>query len=444
MYIQMARGVILANSTKWNCVGLLGAYNGVLGPSPGNFGVAAHQRQPRSAEDKRRTCYVALSAGFLCVCRQFGTYCRAPADDHSFHSGVQESLEHAAELHVHRPGRARQDLTLESCAQGAPEEVESIFYSSVLERTVSNAQLRRFISHLRPGQHALALAAVNGVRRAGLRLNALTHEVLLEHLIASGQLKASMALHEEMMRTHMLPTSRTYALMMELCLERGAASSCEKLFQDMQKKGMRPSIRNYELLISAYAETSPPQWEKAIAVFDKISTLRHLHPSAETYNALLRVYLNMRPFDWRVVYNCYYELRHHDPPIKLEWESYELVRAALTKGNAGWFRRLSTFCDAWLTITPMFTVQWMKGVMVYLVLMIIFKSIISTLITAVLTAAGSVEKTSSLESKGKCRFFAPASVSEIFTPIHIITTAFYNTTLEHTMPLANGLAFGAR
>lgn len=282
--------------------------------------------------------------------------------------------------------------TLSSCKERSPEEVEGLFFASVKARTVSNAQLRRFIQQLTPGQHALAIAAVQGSRRAGLRLNALTHEVLLESLIASGQLKASMALHQEMMRSHMVPTARTYALLMELCLERGLSTSCETLFEDMHKKGMRPSMRNYELLIAAYAEHDPPQWEKAIALFDSVSRQRYLRPTAKTYNALMRVYLNMRPFDWRVVYNCYYELRHHDPPITLEWESYELVREALVKGHAGWFRRISTFCDAWLTTTPMFTVRWMQGVMVYLVIMVIFKSILSTLITALFTATESQAK----------------------------------------------------
>lgn len=269
----------------------------------------------------------------------------------------------------------------------SPQELEQLFYTSVVTRTVSNAQLKRFLSQLAPGQHTHALAAVNGAKRAGLRINATTFEVLIEHLIASGQLKASLSLHQEMQRCHLIPTPRTYALLMDMCLDQGLPSSCESLFSDMSRKGIRPSIQNYELLLSAYAVHNPPKWEKAIALFDKVSTQRHLRASAKTYSALMRVYLNMRPFDWRVVYNCYYELRHHDPPIRLDWESYELVREALVKGNAGWFRRLSTYCDAWLTITPMFTAQWMKGVLVYIVIMIAFKSIISSLFSAFLTSA---------------------------------------------------------
>lgn len=273
------------------------------------------------------------------------------------------------------------------CGGLSAAEVEDLFYNSVCARTVSNAQLRKYLSGLKPGEHAVALAAVKGARRAGLRLNALTYEVLLAKLIESGQLKASLALHDEAMRSHhVLPTPRAYSLLMELCLFRGSPESCEKLFSDMRKKGTRPTISNYELLISSYAETTPPQWEKAIQVFDRVKTQRFLHPSAKTYNALLRVYLNMRPFDWRVAYNCYYELRHHDPPIPLEWESYLLVSEALRKGHAGYFRRVSTFCDAWLTTTPMFTVRWMKGVAVYLLAMLLLKSVIGSILTVFLAA----------------------------------------------------------
>lgn len=279
-------------------------------------------------------------------------------------------------------------LTLETIKKEcSPQEVENLFYTSVVNRTVSNAQLKRFLSCLAPGQHAQALAAVQGAKRGGLRLNAITFETLVEHLISSGQLKAALALYQEMLRTRLIPTPRTYSLLMDLCLEQGLPLSCENLFYDMSRKGIRPSIHNYELLLSAYAVYNPPQWEKAIALFDKVSTQRYLRASAKTYSALMRVYLNMRPFDWRVVYNCYYELRHHDPPIRLDWESYELVREALIKGNAGWFRRLSTYCDAWITITPMFTVQWMKGVMVYIVIMIAFKSIVCSIFSAFLTSA---------------------------------------------------------
>lgn len=266
----------------------------------------------------------------------------------------------------------------------SPEEIENLFKHSVEARTVSNAQLRKYISKLSPGQHALALAAVRGSKAGGLQLNPLTHEVLLEKLIESGQLKASMTLHDELMRTHMTPTSKTYSLLMKMCLDRGLASSCEKLFDDMHKKGLRPSIDNYELLISAYADQNPPQWEKAIAIFDKITSQRYLQPSAKTYNSLMRVYLNMQPFDWRVVYNCYYELRHHDPRIPLEWESYELVKEALVRGRAGRIRRISTYLDAWVTITPLFTVMWVKGFLVYVVIFLIFKSTVGTLLNALL------------------------------------------------------------
>lgn len=279
--------------------------------------------------------------------------------------------------------RGNGELTLSTIKdEFTPEELEEIFYISVVARTVSNAQVRRFLTQLSPGQHAQALAAVQGAKRAGLKLNASTLEVLVEKLIASGKMKETLALYQEMLRTRVVPTPRTYALLMDLCLEQGLPSSCEDLFSDMSRRGIRPTIENFELLLCAYAMHNPPHWEKAVALFDKISTQRHLQLSAKVYSALMRVYLNMRPFDWRVVYNCYYELRHHDPPIRLTWESYQLAREALVKGNAGWFRRISTFFDAWVTITPLFSPEFFKGMMVYVAVMFVLKSIICSIITA--------------------------------------------------------------
>lgn len=149
----------------------------------------------------------------------------------------------------------------------------------------------------------------------------------------------------------------------------------------MQKKGMRPSIQNYELLLLSYAEQAPTQWEKAISLFDKINTKRFLKPTAKTYNALMRVYLGMKPFDWRVVYNCYYELRHHKPRIALEWESYELLREALLKGQAGYFRRTISFLDAWITITPPFCWEWMKGLLIFTSGFYLFKTVLAGILS---------------------------------------------------------------
>lgn len=275
-------------------------------------------------------------------------------------------------------------VSLGECARLPIADVEEVFFSSVAARTVSNAQLKRFFQLLEGNQYELAQAAARGAVRGGLVLNPFTLEALMEKLIAAGQLKASLTLYEDMIRSRTVPTVRTYNLLMEVCVERNLFASCEKLFNDMKRKGLRANAEAYELMITACAE-EPVQLEKAIELFDSMCALRYLTPTAKTYTALMKVYLNMKPFDWRVVYNCYYELRHHQPPIKLEWDSYLLVGSAMKSGRAGWFRRWTTYCDAWLTTTPMFTVRWAQGVLVYLLVMIAFKSIIGTLITAVMS-----------------------------------------------------------
>ncbi|GET89419.1 hypothetical protein, conserved [Leishmania tarentolae] len=256
-----------------------------------------------------------------------------------------------------------------------PAEVEEAFACSVQARTISNVQLRRYIDHLPPKDYSLALAAVKGAKDAGLRISASTYEALLSSLMSGGQLRASMELYQFMIKQHMSPTPNMYAALMEMCLQRGMPKACQSLFEDMQKRGVRPSNHNYELMITSLSTEVPPQWIRAIHLFDKISRERKSRITAKTYNALMRVYMNMDPFDWRVVYNCYSEMRNRRPRVPLEWESYLILREALRKGRAGYVRRGIAYVDAWIAVTPLYSWNFLMGAMVYLTFMMVLKSI---------------------------------------------------------------------
>ncbi|KAG5501817.1 hypothetical protein JKF63_04086 [Porcisia hertigi] len=261
-----------------------------------------------------------------------------------------------------------------------PEGVEEAFACSVQARTVGNLHLRRYIDHLPPKDYALALAAVKGAKAAGLRVNASTYESLLASLMNGGQLRASMELYQLMITQRMTPTPNTYAALMELCLQRGMSKACQLLFDDLQKRGVRPSVQNYELMITSLSMEVPPQWRRAIEVFDKISRERKSRITAKTYNALMRVYMNMNPFDWRVVYNCYCEMRNRRPRVQLEWESYLILSEALRKGRAGYVRRGMAYMDAWIAVTPLRSWNFLTGAMVYLALMMLLKTLAGYLV----------------------------------------------------------------
>jgi pentatricopeptide repeat protein len=258
-----------------------------------------------------------------------------------------------------------------------PAEVEEAFACSVAARTVSNVQLRRYLERLTPKDYALGLAAVKGAKSAGLRINAHSYEALLKCLMEGGQLRASMELYQQMMRQNMTPTQNMYAALMELCLQRDMPRQCQTLFNDLQRRGLQPSTRNYELMITSLSTEVPPQWERAIEVFDKIAGERHSRVTAQTYNALMRVYMNMDPFDWRVVYNCYTEMRERRPRIRLEWESYLILREALRKGRAGYVRRAVAYFDAWVAVTPLRSWNFFLGAIVYFGIMMVMKSLLS-------------------------------------------------------------------
>ncbi|KAG5476632.1 hypothetical protein CUR178_03805 [Leishmania enriettii] len=261
-----------------------------------------------------------------------------------------------------------------------PAEVEEAFACSVRARTVSNVQLRRYIKRLPPKDFSLAVAAVKGAKAAGLRVSASTYEVLLASLMNAGQLRASMELYQLMIKQRMTPTPNTYAVLMEMCLQRGLPQACQSLFDDLQKRGVRPSAQNYELMITSLSTEVPPQWTRAIDIFDKISRERKSRITAKTYNALMRVYMNMDPFDWRVVYNCYNEMRNRRPRVQLEWESYLILSEALRKGRAGYVRRGMAYMDAWIAVTPLRSWSFFMGAGVYLAFMMVLKTLVAYLL----------------------------------------------------------------
>ncbi|KAG8341185.1 hypothetical protein TRVL_07985 [Trypanosoma vivax] len=258
------------------------------------------------------------------------------------------------------------------------EQVESTFHHSVRARTIGNLQLRQYIQRLEPRDHALALAALRGAQSGGLRVDIRTNEVALSKLMEGGQLQASMELYQQMLRGRLTPTASTYATLMNMCIQRDMPAACQKLFDEMLKRGRAPSTENYEMYITSLAMENPPKWAKAVEVFDRLSRDRGgRHLTAATYDALMRVYLNMTPFDWRVVYNCYYEMRTRKPAIQLRWESYQLVAEALRRGHAGWVRRFMTYLDAWFTVTHFRSWEFAMGFLVYIGAMFALKGIIS-------------------------------------------------------------------
>lgn len=259
-----------------------------------------------------------------------------------------------------------------------PGEVQEAFRSSVAARTVSNAQLRRYLERLEARDWALGMAAVRGAQVGGLSLTPPTYEVLLQLLMSSGQLKSGMDLYLGMIQQRMTPTAKSYAALMTLCLQRDIPEAALRLFKEMQQRGMKPQLENYELAMLALARQDPPQWKLAIEIFDKLSTGRNSAVNARTYNALMQVYMHMRPFDWRVVYNCYHEMRtRRNPLIHLEWSSYAILREALILGRAGRLRRLLAYADAWLCTTALWSRDFFAGVACFFAVTMVVKLLIS-------------------------------------------------------------------
>ncbi len=247
--------------------------------------------------------------------------------------------------------------------------VRVAFENSVKARTVGNASVARYIRSLEGTEYALAEAAVAGSRQGGLRIDAATHEALLEKLVDGGQLRTAMETYRDMIRSRITPTANTYALLMRLCGDRNSHTAVMTLFEEMQRRGVQPTSDAYETVLTSIANTQPVQWQIAVEIFDKLAAKNPKLLNVRVYNGMMRVYNNMTPFDWRIVYNCYFELRskHSKGTHFITWESYDLVARAMHRGRAGWYRRSLTFVDAWFNMANIRSWAFWRGALIFVV-----------------------------------------------------------------------------
>lgn len=239
------------------------------------------------------------------------------------------------------------------------------YKDAVEKRIVGNASLRRLIKNLHTSQYQHAVEAIEGAKLGGLVIDSDTCEIYLSMLLDAGQLKQAMDSYHYMLQNRVCPNTKSYNQLMTLCLEKQSWSSALSLFTEMQRRGRQPDVESYESALTAIALQDPPNWEKAVEIFDKLQRNKSAL-SSNTYNALMRVYLRMTPFDWRVVYNAYLEMRGQKPHVQFGWNSYDLVSEAMKKGKAGNIRRLLTFMDAWIQITTPLSLQFWKGILSFM------------------------------------------------------------------------------
>lgn len=235
------------------------------------------------------------------------------------------------------------------------------YKEAVEQRIIGNAALRRLIKNLHTSQYQHAVEAVEGAKLGGLVIDSDTCEAYLSMLLDAGQLKQAMDSYHYMLQNRVCPNTRSFNQLMNLCLEKQSWAATLTLFGEMQRRGRQPDVESYENALTAISLQDPPNWEKAVEIFDKLQRNKSAL-SSHTYNALMKVYLKMRPFDWRVVYNAYLEMRGQKPHIQFGWNSYDLVNEAMKKGKAGRIRRILTFMDAWIQITTPLSKEFWKGI----------------------------------------------------------------------------------
>lgn len=302
--------------------------------------------------------------------------------------------------------------TLRRCREQSQEDTKALFERSVQARTVGNKQLKAFIDGANGATDwQLVEAAVAGARSGGLRPNAQTNDSLLALYVEGGRLKQALELYNLMTSERLTPTTKSYNTLMRLCLDRDMASSVQTIFEDMKRRGRAPNGESYELFLSALATERPPRWEKAVEIFEKMSRSAHntsvygssastsannnggisstpstagagpVKMTTNAYIALMTVYGNMQPFDWRVVYNCYYELRQRHPMVPLTWEAYAVVAKNLKKGRAGVIRRCLTYADAWFVLTHIRSPQFWVGLTIFMFITLGIKGLLGYLVT---------------------------------------------------------------
>lgn len=269
-----------------------------------------------------------------------------------------------------------------TCSLDTEERVQDAFEHSARLRTIGNAQLCKYIKTVPPEELSFIHAAMRGAVSGGLRLNKLSYETAIDVFVRDGELRSCMTLYQEMIRLRMTPTARTYVTLMQITLDGNMPSACQSLFREMQKCGVRPMAQNYALVITSMSYDSQPNVDEAIRLFDKISRNHRDMVTLPVYNALMMVYLKMQPFDWRVVYNCYYEMRTRLPRIPLEWSSYYLVSEAMRRGRVDYVRRIITFADAWVNITQPWSREYIWGGIVFGCAAFVVKLVLSMIFCA--------------------------------------------------------------
>jgi len=253
----------------------------------------------------------------------------------------------------------------------ASDNARKLFHDLVIQRQVSNHTLRRYIHNLTPQQWVQALEATSGCLEAGYKVRPETYDALMSKLLDAQQNRGALLLYQRMVQDRVVPDTDTYNRLLQLCHDTRSHDGAETLFQDMQRRGMKPNLETLETMINIYSTLSPSNWRDAVVLFDKAKSDRRYHGGENIrmtcgmYCAIMRVYLEMEPFDWRVVYNAYYEMRHTKPRIPFDWETYELVAIAMKRGNCGVVRRFVTFFDAWVQITPIYSMKFIVGFCVF-------------------------------------------------------------------------------
>lgn len=270
------------------------------------------------------------------------------------------------------------------------DQIEDLFEASVQARTVGNNTLRKYLRSVTPTHWQRAQSALNGARKGGLKPDPETMEVYLALLLKSGQLKLSMETYNDMLASRICPHTKTFNHLIGLCVEKNSPDAAQSLFNEMLRRGRHPDVKTYELLMQAHALYTPAHWVEAIAIFDKIQRSK-VPMSASTYNAIMKVYLNMDPFEWRIVYNAFYEMRCEKPRIPFGWDTYELVGEALKRGNAKWWLRFITWLDCWIQITPIFTPEYWAGLFVMFCVMMTIRLTAAKLTTEYQKAYGANE-----------------------------------------------------
>lgn len=255
--------------------------------------------------------------------------------------------------------------------EAAVAQVRDTFYLSVRARTIGNFTLRQFIQMLSPQEWKVGADALEGARDGGLRITSQSYESLMKLILDAKQIRLAMILYKRMIADDVPPLTTTYNYLMKMSLAGRSPLAAQKLFDDMRKRGQKPNLESYELLIHSYAMEEVPQWQKAVAVFDRLQRDKSMHINSNTYNAIMTVYLHMSPFDYRVVFRAYDEMRRLDPPIQHGWESYLIVAAAFRKGCASPYLRIQTFLEAWAHCTEIYSVEFFRGWLVYYVLLLV-------------------------------------------------------------------------